>query len=109
MIQAMTRFFTIVFFLLISAGVIAQQGSIRGVVKSEKGEPLPMATVQLESTKQTSLTDESGVFNFQNIKPGNYKLLITIIGYDLAVKKVTVTAGQEASVDVKLNEGSLEL
>lgn len=105
----MTKSFTIVFFLLIAAGVMAQQGSIRGVVKSEKGETLQAATVQIEGTKQIALTNEAGVFSFQNVQPGNYKLLITIIGYDLAVKKVTVTAGDEASVDVKLSEGSLEL
>ena len=105
----MTRFITIVLVLLISTGVYAQQGNIRGVVKNEKGELLQAATVTIQSIQQSTFTNERGEFRFQNIRPGAYKILITMIGYDLVEKKVSVVADAETTIETRLTEGSLEL
>lgn len=105
----MSRFITLIIFSFLSTGVWAQQGSIRGFVKNEKGEALASSTVTIEGAKLSTLTSDQGEFQFQHIKPGNYRLLVTMIGYDLGGKKITVSAGQETVVEFKLAEGSLEL
>lgn len=105
----MNRFTWTVFLLMLSTGIFAQQGSIKGVVKSEKGEVLSNATVKLEGTKLMTLTNEQGQFHIDNVNPGNYRILITIIGYDILEKKISVVAGRETAFEAKLAEGSLEL
>lgn len=105
----MNRFLLVVSVLFISTGAWAQQGSIRGTVKGEKGEPLAAATILVEGAHLNTLTNEQGEFSFQNIKPGNYRLLVTMIGYELAGKRISVMAGQDAQLEFRLVEGSLEL
>ncbi|MCJ8211717.1 TonB-dependent receptor [Mucilaginibacter sp. RS28] len=73
-------------------------GRISGtVIDSISGKPLDYATVSLMRSGgkvplNGVLTDGKGSFKIDNIKPGNYKLLITYIGYPTkTIDPVTTT------------------
>lgn len=82
--------FTTLFFLSAVLGLFAQSQSVivRGsVVDAEKASPVGAATVAVYSLKDSSLikadfTDSSGIFQFENILPGGYMILVTATGYE---------------------------
>lgn len=81
-----------------ATGTFAQTPiQIKGSVKeSGSGEPLPVATVQAISKKDSSrtggLTDFDGKFDISVPAPGNYVLQVSYIGYTSFEKSVFVPA-----------------
>ncbi|MEN8137290.1 MAG: outer membrane beta-barrel family protein [Bacteroidota bacterium] len=70
-----------------------KSGTIKGtVIDNETGNNVEFASVSLQSKKTNeivagNLTDNSGFFNFDNIKPGKYILKIDFIGYEAYTSK----------------------
>ncbi len=76
----------ILLLLLTSATFFSQAQQINGLVKDESGQPLNGATVSLIKAKDSSIiklavTITAGTYNFSGISKGNYKVLLTSIGY----------------------------
>ena len=72
--------------LLTATSILSQAQQINGLVKDENGIPLGGATVSLLRAKDSSIiklavTKSDGAYNFSGIKEGNYKMLVTYIGY----------------------------
>jgi iron complex outermembrane recepter protein len=96
----------ILFFLLLIASVTAQAQNIRGKVCFDKDKtPVQFASVGLvqmpDSTMITGvITLTDGGYNFEKVKPGNYFMRVSFVGYKTDGKKVTVEAGNsETKVD----------
>ncbi|WP_192822659.1 TonB-dependent receptor [Rufibacter sp. LB8] len=51
------------------------------VTDHEDRSPLIGATVLLEGTQRTSVTDANGHYHFHDLCPGNYKLVVSYLGY----------------------------
>ncbi len=79
-------------------------GVVRGTLKSKTGESLPALTVKLQNTSLLSISDNSGAFAIQNVKPGRYTLLVTGIGFKAEQKTLVVNAGKETAVSLVLEE-----
>lgn len=67
-------------------GVLAQSIQVSGRILDEAGQPLPDAIVMLKTLPDSTLykgelTNESGYFQFQQIKPAQYLIQINYIGY----------------------------
>ncbi|GAB3497026.1 TonB-dependent receptor [Spirosoma knui] len=95
--------FPLVIFLLLSWTVgLAQKSKgkaeIQGVaIDSVSSKPLRMASVSLLTARDSgyvdaTTTDGDGRFSFRNVAAGNYRLLITFLGYGNASRYVTVPA-----------------
>ncbi len=95
------------FILLFSAAALAQTGTITGKVTYGSDVVLHDASVQIVQTKQSAVTDDSGVYQITNVAPGNYTIRVHQNGFADATKLVTVTAGSTATVDFKLQISSL--
>ena len=72
--------------LLTSATIFSQAQQINGLVKDESGQPLNSATVSLIKAKDSSIiklavTNTDGYYIFSGISEGNYKVLVTSVGY----------------------------
>ncbi|SNS60315.1 TonB-dependent Receptor Plug Domain [Belliella buryatensis] len=84
-IQVFTIFFA---FLLGVSNVAAKEISIiRGQVHDQKGEALPFANVMLVDAQSESMitgavTDESGNFILESSRSGEFKLLVSSIGFE---------------------------
>ena len=81
-------------------------GSIYGVVADKAtGEPIKSAGVELSPSGLKTITGSEGQFEFTELDPGKYTLLITKTGYlDAQSSTIEVKAGQQAKGDVQLEQ-----
>ena len=82
-------------------------GSIRGTTQDESGAALPQVQVTLhsidENTDVSEVSDGSGNFLFENLKPGHYRVTVLRDGFAKAVAdNVELTARQDLRLDMKL-------
>ncbi|MGD9563982.1 MAG: TonB-dependent receptor [Pyrinomonadaceae bacterium] len=82
-------------------------GTITGKVSYGENSPLHDASVSVVQTRQSTRTDENGDFQFVNIPPGRYTVLVHLEGFADATKLVTLTAGSEALLDFRLQIAAL--
>jgi len=88
--------------VLVKRGAV-QTGSVAGRVTDAKtGQGIPGASVSLDGTRWRATTDENGAYRLVEVTPGTYTLTASRIGYTRQSKSVTVAAGQEATLDVRL-------
>ncbi len=84
--------------------------AIRGTIKdAETGNGLPGANVIIEGTSRGASTAGDGSFVIARVRPGNYNLVASIIGYKTESASITVEAGRDAMVDLQLAPKALEL
>ena len=99
-LKSMRKVFTLFALLttVLVASSFAQERTVKGVVKSESGEPLPGVNVVIDGTTTGTITDLDGNYS---LKVGdNATLVFTFIGFEQ--KKVAV--GERSVVDVSLAE-----
>ncbi|MEL7001153.1 MAG: carboxypeptidase-like regulatory domain-containing protein, partial [Bacteroidota bacterium] len=90
---------------------IAQNSSatITGKVLDAKGEVLPGITVILEGTDKGAVTDAQGNFEIKNLKPSNYSLIISGVGYVRQSKTILLKNGQSLKLNFTLQENTQQL
>jgi TonB-dependent receptor len=81
-------------------------GSVSGTVKDATGAVLQGAQIVLQPTATTVASDAHGNYLIANIKPGNYTVTVTYVGFTDSVSTVAVAAGQSTSLDVTLTVNS---
>ena len=84
--------------ILVNAAIA--QKVIKGVVKGEKGSPVPGATISLRGSTNHAIADNKGQFSLQTYAPFPVTLAITSIGF--VTREVEVTEQNLSSVDVIL-------
>jgi len=79
--KKLNNLITLIFFIVVS-NVFSQKptATIKGVVH-DGGTPLPGATIFINGTEKGTISDFDGKFEITGIKPNNYELLITFLGY----------------------------
>lgn len=93
--------------LLLHAQEKGQGGTLKGIVLTEKGEPLPHATVAVKKGRST-ITDAAGAFQLTGIPAGKQEITISSAGFATQTLPVTIEEGLEASLSVRLqSEGFL--
>jgi len=92
--------------LLLILSVAAQSQTIKGKVCLEKDKtPAPFATVGLVTLPDSSMTTGAitltdGGFLLDKVKPGNYLLKVSYVGYQTELRSAVVAEGQtETAVD----------
>jgi len=97
------------YFLFTGNTVFAQTtGKISGKVLLVDGQPYASAAVTILETRKTTLTDEQGNYSFSNIDAGSYTVRIQLLGFPQKDIKVTVTAGQTATADYRLDKENVQ-
>lgn len=97
-------------FLITTVG-FSQTGTIRGEVKSERNnEPVPFASVVVQSIGTGVSSDIDGKFEINNLKPGLYNLLVTSVGFKpKTIFEIEVTTARVAFLNVSLEEVTVEI
>ncbi|GHV52292.1 hypothetical protein FACS1894181_15260 [Bacteroidia bacterium] len=81
----------------------ATTGSVRGEVKdAATSETLAGCTVTLEPGGATSTTDAGGIFQFNNVAPGNYTVEAARSEYNKNSKSIVISAGITLTADILL-------
>ena len=83
----------------------AQDTGISGTVTDTTGGVLPGVTVEVRNATggvQTAFTDGTGMFSV-SLQPGTYDVTITLPGFTVFMREVTVAAGAMVTVDAELD------
>jgi TonB-dependent receptor len=89
-------------FLTIAAQGQGGRGAISGAVKDSANAVLQGAKVEMQPALRPITTDGQGDFFVNDVPDGTYQVTVTYVGFAPYHGSVTVTGGQVASLDVKL-------
>lgn len=99
--------------IMVSSTVYAQ-GTIAGVVRDTSGGVLPGVTVEAASPAliekiRSVLTDATGQYRIENLRPGTYTVTYTLAGFGTVRRDgIELTGNFTATVNVELAVGALE-
>jgi outer membrane receptor protein involved in Fe transport len=86
------------------------RGSLMGLVNDASGGRIQSADVALQATESSlarqTKTDSRGEFRFDNLLPGNYRLIVRASGFAEASSNVAVVVSSVREVSVTLNLSS---
>jgi len=91
-----------------------QTFKLSGKITDETGKPLDGATIYLKKAAdsllvKTALADASGNFAFENQKPGDYRLTITMIGFQVYKSDVLQLNADKALPTISLKQTATAL
>jgi hypothetical protein len=108
-----TGAFFCLIFMIISFPLRAigqERAGISGyVTESTTGETILGANVYLKGTTSGSVTNNSGYYIISGIRPGNYTVVWSFIGYEEVQRAITFEPGQSLRVDIQLTPSNLSL
>jgi len=101
----------IVAFLVIGAAAQSLvSGDVTGIVSDPSSAVISKATVTLKNNgtgqTQTTETNQSGVYRFSLVSPGQYTVTVNTSGFQNAERNVTVAVGQSTSMNIKMEVGT---
>src|SRR6186997_1077659 len=95
-----------------SASDVSAQGASRTgaisvhVVDQQTGQPVAGVAVQIAELKSSAVTDESGRLTVSSVAPGTYQVTVSIVGYILATREISVVAEQTVEATIPLAPGT---
>src|SRR6185437_661860 len=96
------------FFTALLAGstilTYAQTGKLKGVVKDSLGNAVKDASILIENTKYIATTNDKGKYLIENIAAGDYKVIVSLVGYNSIENKITIKDNETATLDFNLNQ-----
>lgn len=106
--QFLKRLSVFVTFVLFSANVFAQEGKIQGKVSDASGQSLPGSTIKIEGSNKSTVADFNGDFVIENIANGNYKIIVSYLGFTSMTFSVKVPQTTKLSVVLKEDQSVLD-
>jgi TonB-dependent SusC/RagA subfamily outer membrane receptor len=98
------------FALLFAASTALAQGTVTGrVTAKDSGEPLPESRVAIVGTALVAATGPDGRFTVRNVPAGSWVVRVLRVGYQEQKKSVTMTTGQDATVDFAMERTVVQL
>jgi hypothetical protein len=100
--------------LLLEPAVVLAQASITGVVRDASGAVLPGVTVEASSPAliektRTVVSDGSGQYRVEDLRPGDYALTFTLTGFTTIKREGIALAGSfTATVNAELKVGTMQ-
>ena len=89
--------------------VQAQNGKVTGkITENEQAELMPFVNIGIKGTSTGTYTDSNGTYSL-DLKPGNYTLVVTCVGYEKQEKPIAISSGKDLVVDFILTPTSHEL
>ena len=86
-------------------------GVVRGTVQDASKAVVPNAKAILNGTatgiERATITNSDGIYHFESVPVGPYKLVIEAVGFKKWEGTLTVQAGQTVSIDPAMEVGSL--
>jgi iron complex outermembrane recepter protein len=90
--------------LLLSIGMYAQKGQLKGSVINNEGKAAELVTIQLKEINKVVATDEKGEFIITDIQPNTYTLIASFVGFKTLEKKITIQADKTTGISLELFE-----
>lgn len=95
---------TLIIFLFIFNEIFAKpKGSLKGeILDIETNKPIVGATIRIEGTTLGSFTNKYGKFDIKSIPIGNYKLLISAVGYETYKTEIKISENKDTNIVINL-------
>ncbi|MBI4455814.1 MAG: TonB-dependent receptor [Acidobacteria bacterium] len=113
----MERFIVSILFLCIPmmlfAQILSETGRVMGVLKDQSGAVVQGGKIEIKNLDSgltiSTVTDQQGQYAFDSVPVGRYQVSAASTGFETSVRSdITITAGQETTVDVSLNISKTE-
>ncbi|NUY80405.1 TonB-dependent receptor [Flavobacterium sp. MAH-1] len=95
--------------LCFAATGLAQTASVKGKISLSTGTNADNVSVTIKNTQIGTVTDTDGNYEIKNLKPGNYVLRVSLVGFSSKEKNITLQAGSEIVENFELASGSEQL
>ena len=104
-------YFIFLILLLLPTTAWAQAtGSLAGqVVEARTGEPMPGVNIIITELNRGAASDLDGNYTIPGLPPGTYDIVSRFIGFKDRNLTVTISAGQETTLNFQLEEDLLQL
>lgn len=94
--------------LLLAITVAYSQNNIQGVIKDkDSNEPIIFANIYLPQLEKGTITNEKGEFIIHDVPSGNYKIIVSIIGYETF--STTINIPQIKDINIVLTPSVIEM
>ncbi len=104
----MKFYLTLILILVYSSSFAQQVFSINGTIRDKKGETLPGASLYLSGYQRSTLANENGQFRLDGLAPGNYDLLVKMVGFAPYSQNVVIS-NKTVTIDIVLEESAIAL
>lgn len=105
----MRKLLSTIALLLLVFCASAQNGTLKGIIKTADGNPAEAVSIVLKGTGKGALSDREGTYTISNIKPGTYMLEASMTGLQTQSKQIEIKQGQTIDIDFTLEENSQQL
>lgn len=97
----------LIVFVVFSNTVFAGQYSITGIVTNQStGQPIPDANINIIDTESGTVSRDGGFFSLDYLEEGNYKVQVSVIGYQKAVESISLDSN--SALNFKLTPKAIE-
>ena len=87
--------------LLLAITVTYSQNNIQGVVKDkDTNEPIIYANIYIPLLEKGTITNEKGAFIIYDLPTGNYKIVVSIIGYKSFSTSINIPLNQDLNISL---------
>ncbi len=97
----MKRLFSISTMLIVVFQLSAQSFTLKGKITDDGGDELVGTTVQIQGTYLGATSNRSGLYEFKNLKKGEYVLQISFLGYESQEQIVNLDRDMELNFQLK--------
>jgi len=99
--------FCLIFFTAVTS--FAQTATVKGKIIFNNNEPAQQASIELKGAQIGAMTDNQGSYEIKNVKPGNYTLRVSAVGFASKEKNITLKAGEELVENFSISTSTEEL
>lgn len=104
------RFYLLLITTCIQLTVFSQKGvSFTGKVTDEKSNPIPNATIAVLNTQISVVSDAQGIFTIRGLATGDYRIIISSIGFATIEQELHLPASPGNSDVIKLADASRQM
>lgn len=102
--------YVMLYLLIILINISAQNKTvISGIIKDEKGKPIPYVNIFLLNTSDGTMSDDDGSFSFKTSLKGKVTLIASIIGYEKFSKEIEIEPSIKINEQIVLKESAVKL
>src|SRR5262245_1021265 len=100
--------------ILLAPRLLYAQATVAGIVKDTSGAVLPGVPVEaaspalIEKTR-TAVTDGTGQYRIENLRPGVYTVTFTLVGFSTTKREgIELTSFATTSINIDMRVGAVE-
>jgi hypothetical protein len=101
-------FYFISLFLILLLPIFSYANQLKGIVKDEKGEPLPFASIYIKGTSKGTTANNLGQYKL-DLNEGNYTIVYQYVGYQKKEVEVEIKSSEKIlNITLQPNQKTLK-